>query len=460
MNDNRIIIVGGGASGTILATHLLHSGAAGLRVAIVERRAVIGAGIAYSTDEPDHLLNTRASGMSAFPKDPNHFWRWLVGTSHAQAFGCDSPYCFVPRLIYREYLSDLVAPFSGPGGRLALLNGECTDIQPIDGGVAVTLADGRIEIADLAVLATGHVEPCARTGSRVIGPWCRSSELPVAPDDAVVILGTGLSMVDNVATLRRKMHRGTIIAISRRGLLPQPHAPSVPLPLDAADVPFGTAPSYIMRWLRRTVRWAAASENRGWWDVVDALRPHTQYLWRSLTPEGKQSFLRHARTLWEVHRHRMAPLAAEGLRADLSAGRLQIVAGRVVETTEAGSGVVVRLRERGAGSIREIRADWVIDCMGILRDPASGSGRLAARLIENGRARLDPLQIGLDVAEGGEIVDAQGQPSERLYAVGPVTRARSWEVTAIPEIRLQCSELATQLVQRLSSATKGGAPLS
>ena len=68
MKTDRILIVGGGASGVILAAHLLKCGPDTLNVALVERRPSFGAGIAYSTDEPDHLLNTRASGTggSAF----------------------------------------------------------------------------------------------------------------------------------------------------------------------------------------------------------------------------------------------------------------------------------------------------------------------------------------------------------------------------------------------------------
>ncbi len=452
MNENRIVVVGGGASGTILAVHLLRNGPPSLRVAIVEHRAVVGAGIAYSTDEPDHLLNTRASGMSAFPDDPDHFWRWLVATSRAEALGCDGSFCFVPRRVYRDYLGELVAPFLAPGGRLSLIEGTCTDIRPVRGGVAIDLSDGRTEVAGLAVLATGYCEPSVEAGSRIIGPWSGIGAFPVGRDDDVVILGTGLSMVDNVATLRRRGHRGTITAISRRGLLPQRHAPSVPLRLDAADVPFGTAPAYLMRWLRRTVRWASEAEGRGWRDVVDALRPHTQGLWQSLSPEGRRSFLRHARTLWEVHRHRMAPAAAEGLEAALADGHLRIVTGRVIETASDAQAAVLSVRERGTGTVREIRGDWLIDCMGILRDPASGSGQLVARLIEAGRARLDPLRIGLDVTADGAVVDAHGVACDRLFAVGPVTRARFWEVTAIPDIRVQCAELGTHLVRLLPRA--------
>jgi uncharacterized NAD(P)/FAD-binding protein YdhS len=38
-----------------------------------------------------------------------------------------------------------------------------------------------------------------------------------------------------------------------------------------------------------------------------------------------------------------------------------------------------------------------------------------------------------------------GVPSERLFAIGPVTRAAFWEIVAVPDIRNQCAALANRL---------------
>ena len=45
----RVIIVGGGASGVLLAVHLLRHRPEGLIVTIVEKRPELGAGVAYAT---------------------------------------------------------------------------------------------------------------------------------------------------------------------------------------------------------------------------------------------------------------------------------------------------------------------------------------------------------------------------------------------------------------------------
>src|SRR6478609_12024283 len=74
---NSIIIVGGGASGVVLAAHLLKSANPDLRVTLIEKRPHFGQGIAYSTLLSAHVLNVSAAGMSAYADDPGNFWRWL-----------------------------------------------------------------------------------------------------------------------------------------------------------------------------------------------------------------------------------------------------------------------------------------------------------------------------------------------------------------------------------------------
>ncbi|KHJ54875.1 hypothetical protein LA66_09955 [Aureimonas altamirensis] len=444
MKTDRILIVGGGASGVILAAHLLKCGPDTLNVALVERRPSFGAGIAYSTDEPDHLLNTRASGMSAYPDDADHFWRWLTTGNRAEGIDCSDPFCFVPRRLYRAYLEDILGAAKG---RLQLIEGECVSLSELRGGVAVTLQDGRTELADRVVLATGHAEPRPEPGSGVVGPWLALSELGLAENDDVAIIGTGLSMVDNVAQLRRSGHRGRITAVSRRGLLPHVHTRhSTPFLLDAADIPFGTSPTYLLRWLRQAAAWHAG-RGGDWRDLIDAVRPHTQTLWQSMSLEARARFLRHARTFWEVHRHRMAPQAAQALQQAMDDGQLHIVAGRVVDWQSQEGQTRLTVRKRG-GEQMSVDVRRVIDCTGILRDPMSGGNTLAAELVRAGLARLDPLRIGIETDETGAVLDAEGRASGRLFGVGPVTRALFWEVTAIPDIRVQCAALAARLTER------------
>ncbi|WAJ27195.1 FAD/NAD(P)-binding protein [Antarcticirhabdus aurantiaca] len=453
MSAGRVVIVGGGASGIILAARLLGETGGRLRVAIIEPREAIGAGLAYSTDEPAHLLNTRAGSMSAYPEDPDHFWRWLLQSGAAADLDCSDPFCFVSRRLYRRYLADLVAPWLpelGGDGRLQWIQASAVDVSETATGVAVVLDDGRTEIGQAAVLATGHAVPAAGASAPYGSCWSSPAELGVNETDDVLILGTGLSMIDTVVALSRAKHRGRILALSRHGLLPQVHRRSHPLKLDAADIPFGTQTSFLLHWLRDTVRWAA-SEGRDWRDVVDALRPHTQTLWQALPLSAKTRFIRHARTYWEVHRHRMPPEAEQSIRAAVATERLAIRAGRLLGV-EAGEDGRKAARIRLRGGAEEVRGfHHVLDGTGILRDPAADASSLAGRLVSRGLARTDPLRLGLDVDASCALINGDGQASPRIFAVGPLTKARFWEITAIPDIRVQCASLAQTVAARIAT---------
>src|ERR1700679_3168910 len=106
--SQRIVIVGGGASGALMAAHLLRGRPPNLSVTIVEARAELGRGLAYATGNPSHLLNVRAANMSAFPDDPGHFARWLATRRDATAPAADPEFPCVTRALYGRFLESLV----------------------------------------------------------------------------------------------------------------------------------------------------------------------------------------------------------------------------------------------------------------------------------------------------------------------------------------------------------------
>ena len=70
-------------------------------------------------------------------------------------------------------------------------------------------------------------------------------------------------------------------------------------------------------------------------------------------------------------------------------------------------------------------------------------------LLERGALRPDGLGIGLDIAETYGIVDVNGAPSQRIFAIGPLARAAFWECIAIPDIRLQCRDIAEGMFEEI-----------
>jgi uncharacterized NAD(P)/FAD-binding protein YdhS len=440
----HVLVIGGGASGVLLAAQLLRQGPGAVHVTLVERSEFLGCGIAYGTTHPDHLLNTRVAQMSAFPDDPGHLPDWL----RRNGLGATAA-CFIDRGTYGRYLADLLNPTVNPSASEALdcVRGTCVRLDEGRHGVVATLEDGRRLHGDVAVLATGHAVPSAPEPP-LRGAWDFTP--PASPDATIAIIGTGLSMVDHVVSRLAGGHRGPIVCLSRRGLLPEAHAASRPVALRPEDIPFGAPPSAVLRWLRKLAA-AATADGGTWRDALDAVRPHVAAIWRAWGPADRARFLRHAAAQWEVHRHRMPPASAARIRAARESGQLSILRGRFQGARVCGDGRVEISLSRARQPSDRFLADHVVDCRGIRRDPALHATPVVADLLARGAARIDALGLGLDTTVEGTVIDAEGKPSRRILAIGPAARGALWEITAIPDIRTQVAALARDLTAGMAT---------
>jgi len=444
----HVVIVGGGASGVLLACHLLRDRSRDLRVTLVEKRPEIGRGIAYFTANPSHLLNVRAPNMSAFPDQPDHFWRWLCAREDKTDAAWrvpDDPFCFAPRKIYGDYIASLIAPLtSEANGRLRIIWGECVSITENRSDVTVTLADGSSHRGDVAVLAIGFDSAQPHRAACYVDPWVPPADAGVASNDRILIVGTGLTMVDYVLSLTLSGHKGPIFAISRRGLLPRGHRRVEPLPIDQADIPFGKSMPELLRWLRQLGE-AHIAGGGDWRSVVDGIRPYTQQIWQQLPHPARRSFLEHARAWWGAHRHRMAPEVETRINAAIQSGRLSVTAGKLSSVEPGSADVLIRYRRRGASKVETLRVEKIVDCRQMGSTPLKAVNPALRSLIDQGLARPDLLRIGIDVTRESAIINRAGVPSQRLFAVGPLTRAAFWEIIAVPDITSQCMALAERL---------------
>lgn len=441
---SSIIIVGGGASGVVMAAHLLKSSNPDLRVTLIEKRPHFGQGIAYSTLLSAHVLNVSAAGMSAYADDPGNFWRWLQGRGLVDPEQTPQTPFYAPRSLYARYLGELLDELEAreqPSGRLRLIHEESLSITPTASGVEVALANGTSVVAHLAILATGHDEQPAQGHAIRMGS---EADTALDPESPVLVLGTGLSMVDAFLALEQRGHTGQIIAVSRRGLLPSPHRKGNPIKLDVADIPLGTQLSYFVGWFRDLIR---ENQKAGvdWRDVVDGLRPFNQKIWQNWPASAKRRFVEHTKAWWDIHRHRMAPEVYAEVTQAVQSGRIRLVAGRVVGITP-GETLAVDVQSRHSQLVETFEVARIYDCSGIVRDISTSSNSVVRSLVDRGLARPDPMRIGLDVSANCEIIAGDGTVSRKILAVGPLTRGTFFEIDAILDIRVQCARLSKQLL--------------
>ncbi len=433
----QVAIIGGGASGVLMAVHLLRQ-ANTARVTLIERAGAMGTGIAYSTIDPEHLLNTRVHNMSGFPEDPQHFHAWLQ-RHHATTI---SDQGFVSRATYGRYLGALLAEWDADP-RLTRLYQDVTDLRETEAGVTLHLADGQTLQADRAVLATGHVIPDQAREWPLLDAW--SPQEPPPPQSRIIIVGSGLSMVDQVLSILRAGHTGPILSLSRRGLLPRDHTATKPMQLDNKHLPRGASASTLLAWARGLAR-AAVAQGGTWRDAVDGIRPHVATLWRGLPTPERARFLRHAATWWDVHRHRIPPQSQAAVHQAILDGQLTIRKAAFQDAVaRPEGGFFAYIRPYGSTGSEAITAARIIDCRGIRRDPETNATPLVKSLLAQKAARIDPLRIGLEVDAQCRLIRQNGTASSRIHVIGPASRAAFWEITAIPDIREQVARLAAEV---------------
>jgi len=203
----RVVIIGGGFTGATLAAQLLRKGNATLSVTVIERTTPLGRGVAYGTQYGWHLLNVAASNMSAFPDDPEHFQRWALANYDSGV----EPTSFLPRRIYGQYIESILRETADQHrDQFEWRQDEALHVVCTDGKAEVFLHGGNVIIADKVVLAVGNFPPSNpylpgrehRSQRYVSFAWSADALDQVAFNSSVLLVGSGLTSVDQVVALR------------------------------------------------------------------------------------------------------------------------------------------------------------------------------------------------------------------------------------------------------------------
>jgi uncharacterized NAD(P)/FAD-binding protein YdhS len=418
-SSKKVLIVGGGASGTITAIALIRAGVLPENIVIAEPRELLGEGLAYQTRDELHRLNVPSGRLSAVEELPDDFALWADAPS----------YSFMERRMYSTYLREHL------GNGVRHLREIVTDLEPSSSGkVLATFEDHSKEEFDAVVLAMGlgkarvpnflHGAP---DSPLIIKDVWDGNPLPEAR--TLLCFGTGLTFIDVALTHLARNPQNRVIAISGSGNLPERHERSQisPFTPTLSDV-------NSLEKLRRY--FAEAGES--WREAVDGLRPIMESMWRSFSSEEREEFLRTDGSVWFRRRHRIAPDVADRVDAEIAAGRITVMSGKVVEALVSQNQVHLTL-EDGHTHV----GDYLALCIGRdyeLSDP------LTLNLLKGGKTSRGPLGMGLHVdVSTGLLLKPDGTSLSNIFALGPLRSGEAFESTAIPEIRKQAFSIAKSL---------------
>lgn len=399
-----IAIVGGGAAAVLVLGNLARQDfKRPLSITVFDKTGVFGKGIAYQTQNPAHLLNVRAQGMSAFAHDPAHF------EDYAKTLGYRAT-DFVPRKDYADYLAGILNEaenkLTAAGHSLNFVQDEIVDVKQ-----DCVIGQKDVYPARHIVLATGNNRNISPAGVENLSvqdgyyaePWLLDDHRPDGAEN-VFVLGTGLSMVDTVIALLKAGHKGKITAISRNGLMPMPHIETVN-PVSYNEDVITASPAQVLRRIRQHIK-----GGNDWRGAIDGLRPVTNDIWKNFSAHQKQVFKKRALTLWNVHRHRMAPEIAEQIFAAQTSGQFSVIQDCIEGLAKDTAGIIVQ------GKRKNYTAPCVINALGYGQDNRMGK-------------------------------DVTG-----LYRVGPALFGTLFETIAIPEIRQQSHDVAACLHSEIESS--------
>jgi uncharacterized NAD(P)/FAD-binding protein YdhS len=458
-SPERIAIVGSGFSGVMTAVNLARLSTRPLQVTVINCRRPAGRGVAYGTRRPEHLLNVAARNMSAFRDEPDHFLRWLRTRSEFDTMPeIELRERFIPRMVYGDYLRSIMHHhLQSADGRTPVKTdfvvGEVMDIEFAGERAVIRLADSTSLEADRVVLATGNELPAPLPGSENLAdhpawmgdPWLPLEKRLPGQGQSIIVLGTGLTTVDVIISLRALGWMGSIHAISRHGWFPHSHFRGIEYP-DFPPAGVDLADLGLEKLLELVQQHCALlyERNANPAIIVDKLRPHTQRIWSHFKREERLTFARRYAARWNIFRHRIAPDIHAQITSSQLTGQLQIHAGNIEGVEASGDRLVVHL-----GNGESQTGDLVINATGPVTKLSASRSFLLQNLLRRGLVVPDDTDMGLRVDSDHTIISGAGERSHQLLALGPLLRGTLWETIAVPELRVQAKRVAETLLEQV-----------
>lgn len=445
----NIAIIGAGFNGILLSCQLVLQADKPFHLTLIEKDPYFAKGIAYRTKSPVHFLNVKAANMSAFPHDPSHFLHWLQTHKHLwQPLHPSFSHleitkdAYLPRMIYGQYLQWLWDEMlkSNTLVHIDVIQKEVSTIQKD----SLTFSDNSSISADAIVLACGVPDNKSFAiqhdyfTQNIWNPHPSSillkENLQFLPNEThIAIIGSGLTMLDALATLEEKHYGGAISVISNDGKLPEVHAELKPNPPQFIHGIPKTALE-LLNAIHSGIH-EAVKQGYDWRYVIDELRPNTQKIWQSFAKDQKETLLP-LLPIWNRHRHRMPSHYERLLERTKQNNFFVHFAGSIQKIVPSENGIRLFLKDR------TIEADYVFNCSGPEMRLEKNRSPLFQHLLAADMMQPDEVDLGARVDENDSLI---GKAQGSLFALGQLLFGTKIEITAVPELRENCRKMAEHL---------------
>ncbi|HEX8806242.1 MAG TPA: FAD/NAD(P)-binding protein [Candidatus Aquilonibacter sp.] len=438
-----VAVIGGGLSATALACVLAEQACRAHRIAFFNR-GDLGPGTAYAPQSASLLMNGPVRAMSAVPGDDRHLARYLVNEAD------DALIC---RARYGAYLRATGANALAQHPRMTHERAEIVDIERTSLGYRLTDDVGRRYDARAVVLAIGNLPPnesflpesVRRHPGYAGDPWT-ADIAHFDPAAEVIVIGSRLTAMDTIALLDECAFRGRVHIVSRHALLPLVEDASI-RGVDPATLELDTRTPYTML---RSLRRAVADFPGDWRAVMESLRSITPAIWNAWHDRDRKRFLRHAQSMWAIHRYRVPPATYAAFVRMNDEGRVTLHRGRIRGGRADARGITLQLATP-EGPL-ELHAAYVVNCTGPNADLRTVTHPFVRSALAHGVMRADPFALGVETTSDYRVLDGNGEAQPRLFAIGPLLRGRWYETTAVNEIRLHATAVARLLQIALDPA--------
>jgi len=448
----KVVIAGGGFSGALVAIQLSRMAENDASISLVNTKYPVAKGVAYSTALDAHLLNVRAGRMSPFPDEPDHFVDWLH--TRAQYSDIDMEELklkFIPRKTYGNYLAELLKNEIKNHNRIKIIDDEVIDLIHDEEQHIVVLRNHFPLVADKVILATGNHLPgypfpyntgFINSNFYVHDPWQSNLFSKNSSDEKVLLVGSGLTMVDVFLTARKANFHGKLIVVSRNGLLPAPHSLPGRFSFDEDFENKDLQQLFLI--VKRNLQRAYSGEG-SFDEALDGIRKNIHSLWKNFSQADQKKFLRHLRSYWNIARHRIPESIHAELMEAVKKGEVEIISGRIMGTNYNQEKAIITIQTKKREE-KKLYVTSVINCTGPQLDFLKIRSPLVTNLIQRKFVTVHPLRLGIRADNEFRVIQPNGESSRFLFVIGSALTGELWESVAVNELRQQAQQIATAIL--------------